>query len=60
MKIRSNYVSNSSSSSFIIHNWFDISEDKQHKERKKSKYGAKKVEIDGIKFDSQKERRLLL
>ena len=39
---------------------FDISENKQHKERKKSKYGAKKVEIDGIKFDSQKERRLLL
>lgn len=30
MKIRSNYVSNSSSSSFIIHNWFDIPEDKRY------------------------------
>lgn len=27
MKIRSCFVSNSSSSSFVIHNWFDLSED---------------------------------
>lgn len=29
MKIRNGYVSNSSSSSFVIYNWFDISEDKR-------------------------------
>lgn len=29
MKIRNNYVSNSSSASFIIYNWFDISEKKR-------------------------------
>lgn len=29
MKIRNNYVSNSSSSSFIIHNWFDIPKEKR-------------------------------
>ena len=30
MKIRSNYVSNSSSSSFVIYNWFDLTEDKRN------------------------------
>lgn len=30
MKIRANYVSNSSSASFIIYNWFDLSEDKRY------------------------------
>lgn len=29
MKIRINYVSNSSSSSFVIYDWFDLSEDKR-------------------------------
>lgn len=30
MKIRNGFVSNSSSSSFVIHNWFDLSEDKRY------------------------------
>ena len=30
MKIRNSFVSNSSSSSFIIHNWFDIPEEKRY------------------------------
>lgn len=30
MKIRINYVSNSSSASFIIYNWFDLSDDKRY------------------------------
>ena len=30
MKIRSNYVSNSSSSSFVVYNWFDIPESKRN------------------------------
>lgn len=38
---------------------FDIQDNKLNVENKKSKYRANKVEIDGIKFDSQKERRLL-
>ncbi|MBR4316804.1 MAG: hypothetical protein IKP65_07590 [Alphaproteobacteria bacterium] len=29
MKIRQSYVSNSSSSSFVVFNWFDLSEDKR-------------------------------
>lgn len=33
----------------------NIQDDKLVTKTKKSKYGAKKVEIDGIKFDSQKE-----
>ena len=34
---------------------FDIKDDKEYVKEKKSKYKANKVEIDGIKFDSQKE-----
>ena len=41
-------------------NQFIIQDNKILIAKKKSKYGAKKIEIDGIKFDSQKERRLLL
>lgn len=41
-------------------NEFIIQDNKILVGKKKSKYGAKKIEIDGIKFDSQKERRLLL
>ena len=36
-------------------NDFNIKGDKLSTQNKKSKYGANKVEIDGIKFDSQKE-----
>lgn len=36
-------------------NNFNITVDKLLTEKKKSKYGANKVEIDDIKFDSQKE-----
>lgn len=34
---------------------FNTKDDKLHNEKRKSKYGAKKVEVDGIKYDSQKE-----
>lgn len=34
---------------------FDIKDNKEYSKEKKSKYKANKVEIDGIKFDSQKE-----
>lgn len=43
-----------------VKNKLDIQGDKLLDEKKKSKYNANRVEIDGIKFDSQKERRLLL
>ena len=36
-------------------NKFNIKDDKLLVENKKSKYGANKVEVDGIKFDSQRE-----
>jgi hypothetical protein len=36
-------------------NDFNIKDDKLSTQNKKSKYRANKVEIDGIKFDSQKE-----
>lgn len=36
-------------------NDFDIKADKLSTQNKKSKYRANKIEIDGIKFDSQKE-----
>lgn len=36
-------------------NDFNIEDDKLSTQNKKSKYRANKVEIDGIKFDSQKE-----
>ena len=33
----------------------NVSDVKLHEPKRKSKYGANKVEIDGIKFDSEKE-----
>ena len=38
-------------------NKFNIKDDKLLVENKKSKYGANKVEVDGIKFDSQRESK---
>lgn len=59
MKIRVSYVSNSSSASFVIYNWFDLSEEKRNYimnydlnafgvwQRKKIKYGIDK-DLHGV------------
>lgn len=39
----------------VSKNDFDIKDEEEYLKKKKSKYGANKVEVDGIKFDSQKE-----
>ena len=50
MKIRSNYVSNSSSASFVVYNWFDIPKEKREYIRNYDENALKVWEENNIPF----------